>query len=92
MQAARKTVDCLLIEGYRLTTAEILYHFPDHPSLLQSFVWQDYDLAPKFPVLTKFLDFWKANLDGKVHSVKMAAQEIVTGNEMRFAAAQLYLH
>ncbi len=92
MQATGKTVDLLLIEGYRLTTAEILYHFPDHPLLLQSFVWQEYDLAPKFPELTKFLDFWEANLDGKLHSVKMAAQELVTGNEMRFAAAQLYLH
>ena len=92
MQAPHGSVKRLLIEGYRLTTAEILYHFPDHPSLLQSFVWQDYDLAPKFPVLTRFLDFWEANLDGKLHSVKMAAQGLVTGNEMRFAAAQLYLH
>ncbi len=92
MQATEKTLDILMIEGYRLTTAEILYHFPDHPLLLQSFVWQEYDLAPKFPKLTKFLDFWEANLDGKVHSVKMAAKELVTGNEMRFAAAQLYLH
>ncbi len=92
MQATSGTVDHKLIEGYRLTTAEILYHLPDFPSLLQSFVWQEYDLAPKFPALTKFLDFWEANLDGKVHSVKMAAQELVTGNEMRFAAAQLYLH
>ena len=92
MQANTKSVNLLLIEGYRLTTAEILYHFPDYPSLLQSFVWQDYDLAPRFPELTKFLDFWEANLDGKLHSVKMAAHELVTGNEMRFAAAQLYLH
>ena len=92
MQAPHGSVKRLLIEGYRLTTAEILYHFPDHPSLLQSFVWQDYDLAPKFPVLTKFLDFWEANLDGKLHSVKMASQALVTGNELRFAAAQLYLH
>ncbi len=29
----------LRIQGYRLTTAEILYHLPDHPSLLQSFTW-----------------------------------------------------
>ena len=92
MQAPHEPVKVLRIEGYRLTTAEILYHFPDHPSLLQSFVWQDYDLAPKFPVLTKFLDFWEANLDGKLHSVKMASQALVTGNELRFAAAQLYLH
>ena len=34
------------IAGYSLTTAEILYRLPDHPKLLQSYVWQDYDLAP----------------------------------------------
>ncbi len=46
------------LRGYRLTTAEILYHLPDHPSLLQSYIWQEYDLAPEFPVLHRFLDFW----------------------------------
>src|SRR3546814_2741451 len=49
----------------RLTTAEILYHMPDHPALLQSYVWQDYDLAPKFPGLQKFLGFWESSLDGR---------------------------
>ena len=43
------------LRGYRLTTADILYWRPDHPSLLQSFIWQELDLAPKFPVLSKFL-------------------------------------
>ena len=46
----------LQLKQYRLTTAEILYHMPDHPALLQSFIWQDLDLAPEFPVLRKFLD------------------------------------
>ncbi len=92
MQATRRTLDHKLIEGYRLTTAEILYHLPDYPSLLQSFVWQEYDLAPKFPALSKFLDFWESNLDGRLHSVKMASQKLATGTEMRFAAAQLHLH
>jgi hypothetical protein len=32
--------------GYGLTTAQILYRLPDHPSLLQTYVWQDYDLCP----------------------------------------------
>ena len=91
MQPHRKSASLLLIEGYRLTTAEILYHLPDYPSLLQSFLWQEYDLAPRFPALTKFLDFWEANLDGKLHSVKMASQKIVTGNDVRYAAAHLTL-
>ncbi len=47
------------LTGYRLTTAEILYHMPDHPAVLQSYVWQALDLAPKFPELHKFLDFWQ---------------------------------
>ncbi len=52
------------LTDYRLTTAEILYHLPDHPALLQSFIWQDYDLAPRFPVLHQFLDFWVAQIEG----------------------------
>ena len=45
----------LQLRGYRLATAEITYHLPDHPNLLQTFLWQHYDLAPQFPELRKFL-------------------------------------
>jgi uncharacterized protein Usg len=38
----------LQMEGYGLTTAEIHYHLPDYPRLLQLYVWQEYDLAPEF--------------------------------------------
>ena len=69
---------------YRLTTAEILYHFPDHPDLLQSFIWQEYDLAPRYPVLNKFLHYWSHNLDGRLHSVYVASQCIITPSDMRF--------
>ena len=48
--------------GYGLTTAQILYRMPDHPSLLQTYVWQNYDLFPKFPALRGFLSFWQENL------------------------------
>jgi uncharacterized protein Usg len=47
------------IEGYGLTTANILYRRPDHPWLLQSYVWQNYDLCPDFPELQGFLEFWQ---------------------------------
>ena len=57
------------LKRYRLTTAEILYHFPDHPDLLQTYTWQDYDLAPEFPVLRRFLDFWRDSIEGRLHSV-----------------------
>ena len=53
--------------GYGLTTAQILYRMPDHPSLLQTYVWQDYDLFPKFPGLKDFLAFWEEKLEGPLY-------------------------
>lgn len=82
----------LQLMGYRLATAEILYHLPDHPSLLQSYIWQDYDVAPKYPVLTKFLDFWEANLDGRLHSVKLATSELIKPSEIRAIDGEFRLH
>ena len=56
---------------YRLTTAEIVYRLPDDPDRLQIFIWQKFDVAPDFPELSKFLDFWRKNIDGKLHSVRV---------------------
>lgn len=78
----------LQLRDYRLTTAEILYHRPDHPHLLQSYVWQDMDLAPRYPVLKRFLEFWERNLDGKLHSVKLETQRLITPGDLRFVAAE----
>jgi uncharacterized protein Usg len=82
----------LLVKDYRLTTAEILYHLPDHPSLLQTYVWQELDIAPKFPVLAKFLDFWESSLDGRLHSVKIASAKLVKPSRFRHAAAIMRMH
>lgn len=82
----------LATRGYRLTTAEILYHMPDHHAVLQTYIWQELDLAPKFPVLIKFLDFWRANLDGPLHSVQVAASGIITPQELRYADIDITLH
>lgn len=78
--------------GYRLTTAEILYHLPDHPGLLQTYLWQEFDLAPRFPILKKFLDFWEGNLEGKLHTVTVASSEIIIPKELRFTDVNLTLH
>jgi len=80
------------LDDYRLTTAEILYRMPDHPSFLQSFIWQDYDIAPAFPELHRFLDFWERNLDGPVHSVTVASAGIITPGDARFLDALKTLH
>ncbi len=63
------------LQSYRLTTAEILYHMPDHPDLLQTFIWQELDVAPRFPVLCRFLDFWSKKLDGKLHDLTVKANK-----------------
>ena len=74
---------------YRLATAEILYCLPDHPSLLQSYIWQDLDIAPKFPILTKFLKFWDVNLEGQLFHVTVGSKKIITAGE--WAAAEEFM-
>ncbi len=81
-----------LLKDYRLTTAEILYHMPDHPGLLQTYLWQDFDTAPRFPVLRRFLDFWESKLDGRLHSVTVASRQLIRPSELRMADFQLVLH
>ena len=71
-------------DHYRLTTAQIFYHLPDHPKFLQEFIWQDYDLPPKFPQLKGFLGFWVREIEGKLHSVYVAQQKIITPSDAQF--------
>jgi uncharacterized protein Usg len=71
------------VAGYSLTTAEILYRLPDHPSLLQTFVWQEYDLHPRFPRLKGFLDFWTRNLEGKLYRITVAHRQLITPAEVK---------
>ena len=71
---------------------EINYHMPDHPSLLQTFIWQYMDLAPDYPELRKFLDFWEHNLEGKVHRVRVANAALVKPAEFRFSSGLYALH
>ncbi len=80
------------LDGYRLTTAEILYHLPDHPGLLQTYIWQDLDLAPRFPVLHKFLDFWARQIDGKLHSVRLADCKLISGGNWQHTEHLRHLH
>jgi uncharacterized protein Usg len=77
---------------WRLTTAEILYHLPDHPGLLQTYIWQELDLAPHFPELRRFLDFWRRELDGPLHSVRVAAAGSLIRGQWRHADHLLTLH
>lgn len=81
-----------MLDGYRLTTAEILYRLPDHPVLIQSYIWQDYDLHPRFPKLKAFLDFWSAKLEGPLYRVTVAHSGLVKPAELRLVGAEFRLN
>ena len=80
------------VEGYGLTTANILYRRPDHPWLLQSYVWQNYDLYPNFPELRSFLGFWQKSLEGVLHSVTAAHSRLVKPVEIKTVGGIFRLH
>lgn len=80
------------LEGYGLTTAEILYRIPDHPALLQSYLWQDYDMFPDFPVLKAFLDFWNRSLDGPLFKVTVGHCQLIKPAELKAIGAEFRLH
>jgi uncharacterized protein Usg len=82
----------LALRGYSLTTAEILYRMPDHPDVLQSFIWQEFDLVPQFPVLNKFLTFWTHNIEGRLHSVRVAARGLIQPSELKMVGSEFTLH
>jgi uncharacterized protein Usg len=80
------------VEKFRLTTAEILYHLPDFPTVLQSYIWQEMDIQPEYPVLNKFLTFWQNELDGPLHSVRVASKGIMCPLDMRYFDCSFTLH
>src|SRR5215211_1776421 len=80
------------LAGYGLTTAHIFYRRPDHPWLLQSYVWQEYDLCPKFPELQRFLEFWQKSLDGMLHSVTVAHSKLIKPADLKAVDGVFRLH
>ena len=80
------------LAGFSLTTAEILYRLPDYPALLQSFIWQEYDVHPLFPRLQEFLQFWTRNLEGKLYRVTVAHKKLIGPTELRLVSGDYRLH
>jgi len=72
-----------IIKPYCLATTEVLYRLPDHPDLLQSFIWQTMDVAPDFPGVRKFLAFWESHIEARIHSVQVASRALVRPAEFR---------
>lgn len=80
------------LEGYGLTTAQILYRRPDHHWLLQTYVWQAYDMFPEFPELQRFLQFWQEKLEGPLHSVQVAHCKLIKPAELKPLDGEFVLH
>lgn len=80
------------LEGYGLSTIEIHYFLPDHPGLLQLFAFQQYDVAPKFPVLCDFLDYWRREIEGPLHSVRIAHKHLIGPQEWRAVDGIISIH
>jgi uncharacterized protein Usg len=80
------------IAGHGLLTAEISYWMPDHPHLLQQFVWQTWDLAPRFPELARFLDHWRREVEATLHSIRVAHRDLVGPAEWRAVEGVITLH
>ncbi len=82
----------LMLKGYGLTTAEIFYRMPDYRNVLNTFVWQEYDLAPDYPKLYKFLDFWRSKIEGPLHSVRFVHRTLISPGTWRNVAGEFVLN
>ncbi|MFD1808893.1 usg protein [Gemmobacter lanyuensis] len=56
---------------------------PDFRNVLNSFIWQDYDLAPDYPRLFGFIEFWQAQIEGPLHSVRFTHRKLISPGEWR---------
>lgn len=92
MQMSEMSETEKMLAGQGLTTAKIIYRMPDFQSILQTFIWQEYDTAPGFPRLLKFLDFWQKELDGPLHSVVYTHQHLIKPGEWRNVDGEILLH
>lgn len=80
------------MQGFGLLTAEVIYKLPDHPKFLQTFLWQTEDLAPHFPELKKFLSFWEREIEARIHSVRVAHQDLLEPVDYRYANGEILIH
>lgn len=87
-----KLTPSLWEKGYRLTLAEIEVSDSDCPDQ-RTLYWQDIDHAPDFPVLTSFLEQWRAeNGKSTLCSVKVATYDGISPADLSSAHISLMVH
>lgn len=82
----------LMLKGYGLTTAELYYRMPDYRNVLNSFIWQEYDLAPDYPKLFEFIEFWHEKIEGPLHSVRFTHRKLIAPGEWRNVVGEFRIH
>ena len=82
----------MMLRGYGLTTAEFFYRMPDYRSVLNSYVWQDYDVAPDHPKLFEFIEFWQRDIEGPLHSVRFVHRRQLSSGEWRNLKGEFTYH
>src|SRR5690606_7118687 len=82
----------LMLKGDGLTTAELYYRLPDYRHVLNSFIWQEYDLAPDYPELFRFIEFWQEKIEGPLHSVRFCHRKLIGPGEWRNVVGEFRLH
>lgn len=82
----------LMLKGYGLTTAEIFYRLPDYRNVLNTFVWQHYDVAPDYPELFRFIEFWQDKIEGPLHSVRFTHRKLISPGAWQNVVGEFRLH
>ena len=82
----------LMLQGYGLTTAEIFYRMPDFKSVLNTFVWQEYDIAPDHPRLFEFIEFWQEKIEGPLHSVRFVHRKMLSSGEWQHVTGEFRIN
>ena len=82
----------LMLRGYGLTTAELFYRSPDYKNVLNTFIWQDYDLAPDHSKLLDFVAFWQREIEGPLHSVRFTHRKMLSSGEWRHIVGEFAVH
>jgi uncharacterized protein Usg len=82
----------LMLKGYGLTTAEFFYRMPDYTHVLNSYIWQDYDIAPDHPRLFEFVEYWQSEIEGPLHSVRFTHRKLIAPGEWRNQVGEFHIH
>ena len=82
----------LMLRGYGLTTAQLFYRMPDYQNVLNTFVWQEYDLAPDPPKLFEFIEFWQDSIDGPLHSVQYTHRKLLASGAYQNLVGEFVVH